>query len=97
MVVRFSRGNIHLPLHHTRMDQNVIPHLSVSLTFRAYCHIQNLTGTSASNAQLQQIIYMASRFSDRIQKLMNVSGYHAGDDILVEVDIGTLSPSMTDV
>jgi hypothetical protein len=33
---------------------------------------------------------MASRFSDKILKVMNVSGYHAGDDILVEVDIGML-------
>ena len=31
---------------------------------------------------------MASRFSDRILKVMHVSGYHAGDNILVEVDIG---------
>ena len=31
---------------------------------------------------------MASRFSDRIQKVMHVSGYHAGDNILVEVDLG---------
>jgi hypothetical protein len=35
---------------------------------------------------------MASRFSDRILKVMSVSGYHAGDEILVEVDIGTLPP-----
>jgi len=34
---------------------------------------------------------MAARFSDRILKVMNVSGYHAGDNILVEVDIGTPS------
>ena len=36
---------------------------------------------------------MASRFSDRILKVMSVSGYHAGDEILVEVDIGT-TPSL---
>ena len=36
---------------------------------------------------------MASRFSDRILKVMNVSGYHAGDNILVEVDIGAYHPS----
>jgi divalent metal cation (Fe/Co/Zn/Cd) transporter len=54
----------------------------------AYSHIRKLTGTAASKAQLQQIIYMASRFSDRILRVMNVSGYHAGDNILVEVDIG---------
>jgi len=31
---------------------------------------------------------MATRFSDHVLKIMNVSGYHAGDNILVEVDIG---------
>jgi hypothetical protein len=85
MVDRFGWRNIYFPLHHPRMDKNVS--LSLSL-ISAYSHIQNLTGTSASNAQLQQIIYMASRFSDRILKVMHVSGYHAGDEILVEVDIG---------
>ena len=62
--------------------------MKTRLTVRAYSHIQNLTGTSASHAQLQQIIYLATQFSDHILKIMNVSGYHAGDDILVEVDIG---------
>jgi hypothetical protein len=88
MVVGFHRRDIHLCVYYNSMDKNVhfpciLPNIS------AYSHIQNLTGTSASNAQLQQIIYMASRFSDRILKVMNVSGYHAGDNILVEVDIGT--------
>ena len=31
---------------------------------------------------------MTSRFSDQILKVMNVSGYHAGDNILVEIDVG---------
>jgi hypothetical protein len=55
---------------------------------RAHGHIQNLAGRQASIAQLQQIVYMTSRFSDRILKVMNVSGYHAGDNILVEIDVG---------
>jgi len=62
---------------------------------RAHGHIQNLAGRHASIAQIQQIVYMTSRFSDRILKVMNVSGYHAGDNILVEIDVGT-SPSPTD-
>ena len=37
---------------------------------------------------------MSSRFSDQILKVMSVSGYHAGDDILVEVDIGMSFPSL---
>jgi len=69
------------------MDQDVNSFLSVADN-SANSHIQNLTGTSASHAQLQQIIYMAQRFSDHILKVMAVSGYHAGDNILVEVDVG---------
>src|SRR5271169_2720114 len=89
MVARSRRCNLHLIVYYNRMDKNVPPpHLFLPLTSSAYSHIQNLTGTSASHAQLQQIIYMASRFSDRILKVMSVSGYHAGDEILVEVDIG---------
>ena len=38
---------------------------------------------------------MACRFSDRILKVMSVSGYHAGDEILVEVDIGMHPPPST--
>jgi len=62
---------------------------------RAYAHIRHLTGTVAPKAKLQQIVYMASRFSDRIQKVMNVSGYHAGDNILVEVDLGNTNSVCT--
>jgi len=75
------------------MDPHVTPLTSPSQFIksdgeRAHGHIQNLTGRQASIAQLQQIVYMTSRFSDQILKVMNVSGYHAGDNILVEIDVG---------
>jgi divalent metal cation (Fe/Co/Zn/Cd) transporter len=40
---------------------------------------------------------MASRFSNHILKVMSVSGYHAGDEILVEVDIGSPCFDLTDL
>jgi len=74
------------------MGSNVLLFNHTFLTHcRAYAHIRNLTGTVAPKSKLQQIVYMASRFSDRIQKVMHVSGYHAGDNILVEVDLGNIS------
>ena len=50
-------------------------------------HIKNLAGTTADLVTLQTIIYLAARFSDHILYVTSVSAYHAGDNLLVEIDI----------
>ena len=60
----------------------------------AAVHVQQLTGMSAELVVLQTIVYLAARFSDHILQVPAVSAYHAGDNLLVEVDI-VLSETMS--
>ena len=60
----------------------------------AAVHVQQLTGMSAELVVIQTIVYLAARFSDHILQVPAVSAYHAGDNLLVEVDI-VLSETMS--
>ncbi|KAI8377802.1 cation efflux family-domain-containing protein [Radiomyces spectabilis] len=50
-------------------------------------NIRRLTGQAASASDLQQLTYMAYRFSNKIVAVDTVRAYHIGDRLLVEIDI----------
>lgn len=50
-------------------------------------HITNLAGRVADQSDIESVIYMAMRFSDFIEGVTSVAAYHAGDKIVVELDI----------
>lgn len=50
-------------------------------------HIDHLSGSNASKAEYQQVLYMIFRFTDEISKVKNYRMYHMGDQVNVEVDI----------
>ena len=50
-------------------------------------HIRNLTGASASEDQVNVLLYLTMRFAHAIQQIQNLQAYHAGDGLNVEVDI----------
>ncbi|BFZ62708.1 hypothetical protein YB2330_003818 [Saitoella coloradoensis] len=50
-------------------------------------HIQRLSGMTAAIEDQQQIVYLAARFSNLIQYVTMVNAYHAGDKLVVEVEI----------
>ncbi|BFZ56658.1 hypothetical protein PYCC9005_003705 [Savitreella phatthalungensis] len=50
-------------------------------------HIRNLTGRVADAKDIESVIYMAMRFSDFIESITSVAAYHAGDKIVVELDV----------
>ncbi|KAF9579351.1 hypothetical protein BGW38_004430, partial [Lunasporangiospora selenospora] len=50
-------------------------------------NIRRLTGQAATAADIQQLTYMAYRFSNTIQAIDTVRAYYAGDGLFVEVDI----------
>lgn len=50
-------------------------------------HINNLAGRVADVSDIESVIYMAMRFSDLIEGVTSVAAYHAGDKVVVELDI----------
>lgn len=50
-------------------------------------HISNLAGRVADVSDIESVIYMAMRFSDMIEAVTSVAAYHAGDKLVVELDI----------
>lgn len=50
-------------------------------------HITNLAGRVADVSDIESVIYMAMRFSDMIEAVTSVAAYHAGDKLVVELDI----------
>ncbi|KAI7824776.1 cation efflux protein [Gamsiella multidivaricata] len=50
-------------------------------------NIRRLTGQAATAADIQQLTYMAYRFSNLIQAIDTVRAYYVGDGLFVEVDI----------
>lgn len=50
-------------------------------------HIDNLTGAACSPLERQQLLYMCFRFSERIKYITALNAYHAGDRLMVEVDV----------
>jgi cation diffusion facilitator family transporter len=62
-------------------------YILISWTKTSSEHIMNLTGRIADVADIEAVIYMAMRFSDLIQGVTSVAAYHAGDKVVVELDI----------
>ncbi|KAF9415173.1 hypothetical protein BGZ94_000160 [Podila epigama] len=50
-------------------------------------NIRRLTGQAASSADIQQLTYMAYRFSNTIQAIDTVRAYSVGEGLFVEIDI----------
>ncbi|BDD60219.1 hypothetical protein MPDQ_002814 [Monascus purpureus] len=50
-------------------------------------HIPRLTGATASPDERNVLLYMTMRFSKLIEKIQGLQAYHAGDKLIVEVDI----------
>lgn len=57
-------------------------------------HIDNLIGAACSPLERQQLLYMCIRFSERIKYITALNAYHAGDRLMVEVDV-LLDPRLT--
>lgn len=56
-------------------------------------HVRNLTGLSASPDERNLLLYLTMRFATAIRQIQNLRAYHAGDKLIVEVDI-VLSANM---
>ena len=50
-------------------------------------HIRRLIGTAAATDDRNVLLYMTMRFSRLIEKIQGLEAYHAGDKLIVEVDI----------
>ncbi|KAG0340376.1 hypothetical protein BG000_000067 [Podila horticola] len=50
-------------------------------------NIRRLTGQAASSADIQQLTYVAYRFSSKIQAIDTVRAYSVGEGLFVEIDI----------
>lgn len=57
-------------------------------------HIRNLTGAAASATDRNILLYLTMRFAGTIQQIQGLQAYHAGDKLIVEVDI-VLDEAMT--
>lgn len=62
-------------------------YILVSWSHTSVEHITNLAGKVASTSETEAVIYMAMRFSDLIQAVTSVAAYHAGEKVIVELDI----------
>ncbi|KIW09296.1 uncharacterized protein PV09_00213 [Verruconis gallopava] len=50
-------------------------------------HIRNLTGAAASADQRNVLLYLTMRFAKTIKQIQGLQAYHAGDKLIVEVDL----------
>jgi divalent metal cation (Fe/Co/Zn/Cd) transporter len=50
-------------------------------------HIKNLSGFSATADQRNVLLYLTMRFAKTIRQIQGLQAYHAGDKLIVEVDI----------
>lgn len=50
-------------------------------------HIKNLSGFSATADQRNVLLYLTMRFAKTIREIQGIQAYHAGDKLIVEVDI----------
>ncbi|PRT53261.1 Metal tolerance protein 4 [Wickerhamiella sorbophila] len=94
--VMFNTFSIIFPLaghlfHSWRMDPLGALFLSVyvvkSWGGTAMEHIDNLSGAAASPEDRQQLLYLCMRFSSNIRYITAFNAYHAGDKLMVEVDL----------
>ncbi|KAH0542258.1 hypothetical protein FGG08_003380 [Glutinoglossum americanum] len=50
-------------------------------------HIRNLTGAAATADERNVLLYLTMRFARTIKQIQSLQAYHAGDKLIVEVDI----------
>ncbi|KAL2263845.1 hypothetical protein VTK26DRAFT_4754 [Humicola hyalothermophila] len=53
----------------------------------SYEHIRRLSGFSATPDQRNILLYLTMRFAKTIKRIQGLQAYHAGDKLIVEVDI----------
>ncbi|KAK4128302.1 hypothetical protein N657DRAFT_695452 [Parathielavia appendiculata] len=53
----------------------------------SYEHIRHLSGFSATADQRNILLYLTMRFAKTIKQIQGLQAYHAGDKLIVEVDI----------
>jgi divalent metal cation (Fe/Co/Zn/Cd) transporter len=53
----------------------------------SYAHIRNLTGAAACADDRNFLLYLTMRFAKTIKCIQALQAYHAGDKLIVEVDI----------
>ena len=62
-------------------------YIIVQWTVTSIEHISNLTGRNADPEDFKVILYLCMRFAEKIQMIKDISCYHVGDSINVEVDL----------
>lgn len=62
-------------------------YIVVQWSYTCFEHIIHLTGKSADKDDERVILYLCSRFAEKIQKIKAISCYHVGDSLNVEVDL----------
>jgi divalent metal cation (Fe/Co/Zn/Cd) transporter len=50
-------------------------------------HIRNLSGATATADERNVLLYLTMRFAKTIKQIQGLQAYHAGDKLIVEVDI----------
>jgi cation diffusion facilitator family transporter len=59
----------------------------INWTKTSFEHIRHLTGFSATADQRNILLYLTMRFAKTIKQIQGLQAYHAGDKLIVEVDI----------
>jgi divalent metal cation (Fe/Co/Zn/Cd) transporter len=50
-------------------------------------HIRNLSGAAATADERNVLLYLTMRFAKTIKQIQGLQAYHAGDKLIVEVDV----------
>ncbi|KAJ4295777.1 hypothetical protein N0V88_004479 [Collariella sp. IMI 366227] len=86
LYVIFNAGSIAFPI-------NALGGLLLSLVVifnwsqTSFEHIRHLSGFSATADQRNILLYLTMRFAKTIKQIQGLQAYHAGDKLIVEVDI----------
>jgi divalent metal cation (Fe/Co/Zn/Cd) transporter len=59
----------------------------INWSYTSTRHIRNLTGAVASPTDRNILLYLTMRFADSIKQIQALQAYHAGDGLIVEVDV----------
>lgn len=59
----------------------------INWSFTSVEHIRNLTGCAATADERNILLYLTMRFAKTIKQIQGINAYHAGDKLIVEVDI----------
>ena len=59
----------------------------------SFLHIRRLSGHAATANQRNVLLYLTMRFAESIKQVQGLQAYHAGDRLIIEVDI-VLDPGM---